>query len=165
MKKLYIVRHAKSEWENFIEIEDIDRPLNTRGVLNAYEMSARLKDKNILPDAIISSNGIRALHTAVIFAHEIGFDTEKIKIIPDLYHSSAAEMLRQIKRTDESIGVLMLFAHNPGISEFASFVNKERYIDIATCGILEVNVRADTWAHADFPNLDWKTYDSPKNKK
>lgn len=164
MKKLYVVRHAKSDWENAAEIMDIDRPLNSRGVSNAYEMAARLQSKNFVPDAIITSNGIRALHTAVIFAHEIGFESQKITIIPELYHSTAAEMLKQIKNTSDSVEKLMLFAHNPGISEFASFVNKVEYIDVSTCGVLEINVNTSSWSDVNFDKMDLISYDFPKNR-
>lgn len=162
MKKLYVVRHAKSDWENVSEIRDIDRPLNSRGVRNAYEMASRLKKIDLIPDLIIASNGIRALHTAVIFAHEIGFDTQKITIIPELYHSSSSEMIHQIKNTSESVEILMLFAHNPGISEFASFVNKDKYIDVSTCGVLEIEVNVSSWSDVNFDNMDLISYDSPR---
>lgn len=164
MKKLYVVRHAKSDWDNAAEIMDIDRPLNSRGVRNAYEMASRLNSKKLNPDSIIASNGIRALHTAVIFAHELNFDSQKITIIPELYHSSASEMLRQIKNTSDSSETLMLFAHNPGISEFASFVNKVKYIDVATCGVLEINVNTSSWSDINFDKMDLVSYDFPKNR-
>ena len=36
---------------------------------------------------MIASNGIRALHTAIIFAHQIGYESKEIKIVEDLYHT------------------------------------------------------------------------------
>lgn len=163
MKKLYVVRHAKSEWGNASEIQDIDRALNTRGVRNAYEMAARFKTKALTPDAVISSNGIRALHTAVIFSHQIGFETSQIVIHPELYHASPSEILKQIKATKNEVEGLMLFAHNPGISEFASFVDKRNYIDVATCGVLEIELSITNWKDADFNNMNLLSYDYPKN--
>lgn len=163
MKKLYVVRHAKSDWENASEILDIDRPLNTRGVRNAYEMAARFKAKALIPDAIIASNGIRALHTAVIFSHQIGFETSQIIIHPELYHASPNEILKQIKAVNNDVECLMLFAHNPGISEFASFVDKRNFIDVATCGLLEIELLVTNWKDVDFDNMNLLSYDFPKN--
>ena len=67
IKKLYIVRHGKSTWD-YESTSDIDRPLKERGIKDAYSMSERLLDKIQIPELIISSNAIRALHTATIFA-------------------------------------------------------------------------------------------------
>ena len=44
MKKLYLIRHGKSSWDDD-EISDFDRSLKNRGVKNAYEMVERLKNK------------------------------------------------------------------------------------------------------------------------
>ena len=62
MKKLCIIRHAKSSWKDFL-LDDFDRPLNKRGKLNAPFMGSRLKKRNILPDIIVSSPALRAKTT------------------------------------------------------------------------------------------------------
>ena len=48
MKRLYLVRHAKSSW-NHPELDDIDRPLNKRGKRDAPFMGQRLKKHGICP--------------------------------------------------------------------------------------------------------------------
>jgi len=68
MKRLYLVRHAKSSW-NRPELDDIDRPLNKRGKRDAPFMGQRLKQHDVCPDLIISSPAKRALKTAKIIAH------------------------------------------------------------------------------------------------
>lgn len=44
MKKLYLVRHAKSSWED-ITLDDFDRPLNKRGEKDAPFMGKLLHKK------------------------------------------------------------------------------------------------------------------------
>ena len=66
MKKLYLIRHAKSSWKD-ITLDDFDRPLNKRGKTDAPFMAQKLKDKNIYPDIIISSPAKRAKSTAKAF--------------------------------------------------------------------------------------------------
>ncbi|MGB0885655.1 MAG: SixA phosphatase family protein [Chitinophagales bacterium] len=165
MKTLYVVRHAKSDWANADILNDIDRPLNKRGVQNAYEMAARLKAKSILPDFLISSNGIRALHTAVIFAHQIGFDTQKIVIKPSLYHAPVENIVSEIKNIDSGINKLMIFSHNPGLSDFVSFLNKKAYLTLATCAIFTVALDIKSWEDFSFENAKVLDYDFPKNLK
>lgn len=42
MKKLYLIRHAKSSWKD-ISLDDLDRPLNKRGQKDAPFMAQLLK--------------------------------------------------------------------------------------------------------------------------
>lgn len=44
MKKLFIIRHAKSDWSNEA-LDDYDRPLNERGKKNAPFMGKLLAKK------------------------------------------------------------------------------------------------------------------------
>ena len=45
MKKLFIVRHAKSDWHN--ELEDFDRPLNNRGETDAPIMAQKINNMGL----------------------------------------------------------------------------------------------------------------------
>ncbi|HRW98914.1 MAG TPA: histidine phosphatase family protein, partial [Cyclobacteriaceae bacterium] len=54
MKILYVVRHAKSSWED-LDLSDFDRPLNERGERDAPKMGRRLKEREITPDLMLSS--------------------------------------------------------------------------------------------------------------
>jgi phosphohistidine phosphatase len=67
MKKLIIVRHAKSSWDN-PDLDDFDRPLNKRGLKDAPRMGKRLKEKHITPDILLSSPAERALATCQAIA-------------------------------------------------------------------------------------------------
>ena len=73
MKKLFLIRHAKSSWEDF-NLDDFDRPLNNRGEKDAPFMGKLLKKKKPKPDLIISSPALRTKLTAQIMAKEIGYD-------------------------------------------------------------------------------------------
>jgi phosphohistidine phosphatase len=62
MKLLYLVRHAKSSWAE-PGLADIDRPLNKRGKRDAPEMGRRLKERDAVPDRIVTSPAKRARGT------------------------------------------------------------------------------------------------------
>ncbi|HBF20268.1 MAG TPA: histidine phosphatase family protein, partial [Cryomorphaceae bacterium] len=70
MKKLYLVRHAKSSWKEE-GVHDMDRPLKGRGVRDAYNTSQWLREQGDRPEFIISSPATRALHTALIFSRNL----------------------------------------------------------------------------------------------
>ncbi|MEP0712905.1 MAG: histidine phosphatase family protein, partial [Algoriphagus sp.] len=63
MKKIILVRHGKSAWNNS-ELTDHDRPLATRGLNDVPMMALRLKEKGLTPDLIITSSAIRATQTS-----------------------------------------------------------------------------------------------------
>lgn len=149
MKNLFVIRHAKSAWDN-PSLKDIDRPLNNRGVNDAYKMAAWLYEKQAL-DCIISSNGIRALHTAVIFAktHNI---TENLYIHENLYHPSVSDFIDAIHTVNDSFNNIAVFAHNPGVEEFLYQCNGT-YMAAPTCGILHFNFSGNSWETLQFNQL------------
>ena len=70
MKRLILVRHAKSDW-SLPGQEDWDRPLNVRGQRDAPDMARRLRSRRLKPDRILSSPAVRALTTATVMAREL----------------------------------------------------------------------------------------------
>ena len=60
MKKLFLIRHAKSSWDD-TAVPDKDRPLNARGKRDAATMGERLAKRDVKPDLIMSSPAKRAL--------------------------------------------------------------------------------------------------------
>jgi len=91
VKTLYIVRHAKSSWDDANQ-PDIDRPLNKRGLKAAPEMGKLLKKKNIMPQLWISSPALRARTTAELFAAEMDKRGKDI-IIDDVLYSFKEDLI------------------------------------------------------------------------
>ena len=46
MKEIYVLRHAKSSWDNS-NLSDFDRPLSDRGISDANKMSKFLRNINL----------------------------------------------------------------------------------------------------------------------
>jgi len=84
MKTLYLVRHAKSSW-NDQSLSDQQRPLNKRGHISALDMGERLKLRNVNVELIISSPALRALTTARYLADAIGYDQQNIQLESQMY--------------------------------------------------------------------------------
>src|SRR4051812_40064229 len=101
MKTLFLIRHAKSSWENFT-VSDEERPLNERGRKNAPEMARRLKQKGIAIDTFLSSSAKRARATAEYFAAEYGKPFAHIKIVPQLYMASNNAFLNVIRTAPQA---------------------------------------------------------------
>src|SRR6478609_7935961 len=136
MKTVYLVRHAKSSWEEE-GLSDFDRPLNSRGRRDAPRIGKRLKEKQILPDVILSSPANRAISTCRAIALTLQYSEEKIISVKELYHADEDDILAVIKTVDDKFDTLMLFGHNPGLTDFAnSLSDKDNLIrNIPTSGI------------------------------
>ena len=54
MKNLYLLRHAKSSWDDFA-LKDFDRPLSTRGIQDADLMGNYFRSKKIKLDIVFQA--------------------------------------------------------------------------------------------------------------
>ena len=161
MKTLFIVRHAKSSWDDHT-LADIDRPLNGRGKRDAPEMGRRLKNRSVLPDLMISSTAKRARKTARKIAGEIGYDKNDIILLDSLYHAGVSSIHQLIKQTQEYVDTLMIFGHNPGFTDFANFIARTEIYNIPTCGIVQIRFDTTSWQEVDPSNSKLIDFDYPK---
>lgn len=165
MKQLYIVRHAKSSWDD-LELSDFDRPLNERGKRDAPSMGKRLKEKGTHPDLMLASPAKRAFSTARRIAKVLEYDKEKIKTDQRLYHASEETFFSVIREVKNKHDILMVFGHNPGLTDFANAVdNTDANIDnVPTCGIVAFSMDIDDWSQLK-PGIGRRMFfDYPKNK-
>jgi phosphohistidine phosphatase len=160
MKKLYLIRHAKSSWKD-ITLDDFERPLNKRGKKDAPFMAELVKEKNIIPDLIISSPANRAQTTAKTF-HEKLNPKKDILFDKELYFPSLEQLVERIKNIDDSCETVFIFSHNPVLNEFI-----EEYLDIydnlPTCGIVGILSQTKQWNKFFKDSLELIMFDYPKN--
>lgn len=161
MKTLYLVRHAKSEWGK-AELSDIDRPLNQRGYSDAYKMSSTLKEKRIIPDQIITSPATRAISTALIFCRNFQIDASQISINSNLYDTSVKEYQNCISKIENRFTHVMLFGHNPTITDFAKKLVSSFSEEMPTCSIIGIKSTANEWADFAEKKCEILFFDSPK---
>ena len=161
MKDLILVRHAKSSWKD-PTLTDHERPLNKRGKRDAPEMGERLARGGCDPDLIVSSSSVRALETARTVAGKLGYPRGGIAVEERLYHASVAELLHVIQGVGDSVGTLMLFGHNPGLTDLANHIGPREIFNMPTCAVLHLRFQADTWSTVgDAPGNEVR-YDYPK---
>ncbi len=113
MRRLILMRHAKSDWNHFT-LSDHDRPLNDRGRRSAAALGDWLRDKGYLPDEVLCSSAERTGET--LLGLELPGNPE-ITYSRALYHAEAEGML-DILRCARARCVLLV-GHNPGICELA----------------------------------------------
>ncbi len=163
MKTLYLLRHAKSSWDD-ANLADFDRPLNERGKTDAPKMGKRLKEKDIRPQMIYSSAAVRALSTAKLVASAIDYPENRILVDRTLYHADEEKLLAYLHQCSDEWDSIMLVGHNPGLTNFANDLTSESIDNIPTAGIVAISLKIDSWNDARPRNAALKFFDFPKNK-
>ena len=162
MKTLTLVRHAKSSWKDR-SLSDRERPLNNRGDRDAPVMARRIADAGMRPSLIVSSPAVRAWTTAQIVAGELGYPLEFLQREDDLYLASLDGWLDVVAAQDNGFNYLMLFGHNPGLTDFANYLSPGLTNNVPTAGVVSVTIDRDDWLLYERPEAELVVYDYPKN--
>jgi phosphohistidine phosphatase len=160
VKTLYIVRHAKSSWED-PNLNDFARPLNHRGERDAVRMGNRLRDLKISPQTIFTSPALRALTTAEVISRilecQYAYIQEK-----SLYHADEDTLLKIIRRIPDSVITAMVVGHNPGLTNFVNDLLDAEIENIPTAGVVSGQLNIDSWKDADWNCGEIIFFDYPK---
>lgn len=162
MKKLLIVRHAKSSWDD-ASLRDFDRPLNKRGSRDVPDMGKRLSAQGLIPDQIISSPANRAITTARGIAKELGYALSAIHEEPDLYHAGTYTIREIISKTDNNVNTLMIFGHNPGFTDLIVRLSDLNLYNLPTCAACGVAFDFESWEEILDKRGKKFYYDYPKS--
>jgi len=160
MKTLFLVRHAKSV-NHFTAATDFNRGLNERGIKDAGQMAKRLVKKDILIDRFVSSPALRAKMTAEIFINQYNRKPEEIQFVPDLYHASPEIFDQVVSSLDDQFSHVAIFAHNPGITDYAIYLTGNRLSHMPTCSVFAASASINSWK--DFPSVkkDFIFFETP----
>ncbi|MBI1937777.1 MAG: phosphohistidine phosphatase SixA [Ignavibacteriales bacterium] len=161
MKKLYLVRHAKSSWDN-PDFSDFDRPLNKRGKHDAPFMGKLLKKENVKPDLIYSSPAVRAITTAQIFADELDYPKKKIVESISIYESGIKELEEIVQKISEEHKSVLIFGHNPALTSFANHLGNKFIDNVPTCAVVGIEFDVKNWKQVEHGTGKTFMFDFPK---
>src|SRR5262245_26199350 len=102
MKTLFLVRHAKSSWDD-TSLPDRDRPLADRGRRDVAKMGKRLAERNVKLDMIISSPATRALATAEVIAKKLECKSKNLVVNDRLYACEMDDLLDVIQELGDKL--------------------------------------------------------------
>jgi phosphohistidine phosphatase len=144
MKELLLLRHAKSSWEDE-RLSDLERPLNRRGKEDAPRMGRLLRQRELVPDLIISSPAVRAITTAKAVALAAGYGYEnEIRLVESLYHAGPDSYLELLRDVPDRYGRVMAVGHNPGMEELVELLAGQ-WERIPTGTIAYFQLELDHW--------------------
>jgi len=144
-------------------MDDRDRPLNDRGKRDAPMMAERLLERKLEIDAFISSPAKRARKTAEIFAKAFDQGKKDVEIVEELYEAGEQDFNSVIAGLPDKYKIVIIFSHNPGITEFANSLTSTRIDNIPTSGMFAVKAEAHDWKSFAPASKQLLFFDYPKN--
>lgn len=167
-KRLILLRHAKSAWDN-PSIADFDRPLSSRGRKAAPVVGAHLARRGMVPGLALTSSAKRAVETLDLVS--AGWQAKPaVRKLKSLYLAMPREMLRKVQAVGREPDCIMLVGHNPGIADLANWLcsqgNAEQRARMArkfptgAAAVLEFDV--EDWADVDAETGRLVDFSTPK---
>ena len=163
MRRITVIRHAKSSWTDS-SIADDQRPLNQRGKDSAPMMGERLAAQGMTPDLLLSSPAVRAFETAKAIAEQIGYPEDSIHTDERLYHAGIEQWVEVIRTLPEDARHVLCFGHNPGLTHFYNIFSPNPVENIPTCGIFDMDFEVDDWKELAQARPRSVSYDYPKSE-
>jgi phosphohistidine phosphatase len=162
MKTLTLVRHAKSSISEQ-DMPDIERPLNERGSTDAPIIAGiiakKLKPK---PDLILSSNALRAMTTANIFAEALGYPEDFVLVENGIYDRGTKYIINLLKTQSDDVNSILLFGHNPEVTSLATYFLGDFIGSLPTCAVMAIDFDIDRWSEIEDINGVLKFFEFPK---
>ena len=159
MKNLFLLRHAKSSWDN-AALADFDRPLSKRGISNAILLSEYIQKHNITFDLVLSSPSERTQSTLDLVLSSLDyFPTTTLK--ESIYHASPSSLTQLIKEQGNEINNLLVIGHNPGLHILTEQLTNQSIVKFPTCAFAKIT-NFNHWRDIDTGILNLESLITPK---
>lgn len=165
MKRLFLVRHAKTELLDSGKT-DFERRLKGRGHSDARLMADYLKKNGYLPDVIVSSDARRAIQTATNMASIFGIEEDQIVQTRFIYSGfEAGELLAKLQRVARGKNSMMIVGHNPDIALAAMQLSSGNFFHFPTAAVAVIKFEGDEWNEVGDKKGVTELFISPREVK
>jgi phosphohistidine phosphatase len=154
MRILYLLRHAKSSW-NDPTLRDFDRPLKKRGREAAERMGQRVALETLSNPVVICSPAVRTRETAQIVLASANLQVEP-RFDERIYEASLRELVQIVTEIPADDEVAIMIGHNPGFEELLAFLTGE-HRRMPTCALAKIRFGDVSWneVRASEGSLEW----------
>lgn len=151
MVRLWLLRHAKSAWDD-PGLDDFARPLSPRGWKACRRIARHMAQRGIRPDLVLCSSATRTRQTLERLQKHLGEDWT-VRFEPQLYLADPATLLALVRTVPAACRELLLIGHNPGLEDFARDLTGTAAGD----ALSRMRTKYPTGALAEitFPAADW----------
>jgi phosphohistidine phosphatase len=142
MKTVWVLRHAKSSWED-ATLADQERPLAPRGHKAAKRIRQFVSDNGVRPQLVLCSTAVRARATLDIVLPGLG--DPQIELDEAVYLASAEALLQRIRSLEPGLARVMLVGHNPGLHDLTCLLAPPGPDLLPTGALAELRLELDDW--------------------
>lgn len=139
MKTLYLIRHAKSDWNN-PTLSDFDRPLNKRGLRDAPFIAKKLKKLDFNPELIVCSPAQRTITTSELIANKTC-----TLYIDAIYEASLSDLTHITNALPYKHSEIAIIGHNPSITALSNYLTNDYIDNMPTCSVVKIELEIDNW--------------------
>jgi len=144
MKTIHLLRHAKSSWAN-LSLDDINRPLNKRGINSCKLMAQHLaKERGVFTD-IYCSTAMRAQLTIEHISRHLNQEKIRWQLDGKLYSFDHKELIRWCQALDNRQHEVTLIGHNPALTDLCNVLASADLENLPTCGYARLSCAIDSW--------------------
>ena len=169
MLELYVMRHAKSSWDN-LQLPDHDRPLSDRGKRNAKKICEFFVKKQIKFDLVLVSSSIRTKKTLKILQKKLE-KPKKIITSKSLYLANENKIALKIKKIKKHYKKVLLINHEPAVTNLVNYLvkNKENSLfklmnyKFSTAAFAKIVFDLDNWSKINDRTGLLKNFIRPKD--
>lgn len=144
MKTIYLMRHAKSDWDADYS-GDFNRPLNNRGKSSATKMGAHLVDFMSAPDLVLCSSSLRTRQTYTLLSAAANWESD-IEFDDELYLSTPMYVFERLQNLDQALNNVLVIGHQPTTGIVASSLIGGKLVDVPTATFIEIEHNSDNWS-------------------
>jgi len=143
VKHLFLIRHAKSSWDND-NLSDKDRPLNPRGEQQLAPLGRALLRYGALAGEIHASPALRAQQTLTgILSPSVS--EEQIHTDPELYTFDYRRLLQWLQTCGDDVQSLAIVGHNPALMELAATLVPQAPFELPTASFIHIRLPIKHW--------------------
>ena len=145
LRRLIVLRHAKSSWKSGPQT-DHDRPLKGRGRRDAPRVGARLAELGWIPEQVLSSDAQRTRETWALMAD--AFDPPpEVSFRRELYLAGPAAVDAALCALPDDVGCALALGHNFGWEEVVTWLCGEE-VGLTTCNAALLSAEGESWMDA-----------------
>ncbi len=161
MKKLHLIRHAKSS-QGDRDLADIDRPLNKRGLVSCQIMAAQIVAAGCPLDPIFCSPAVRTQSTIEQISQALSNQQIHWQTDNALYTFEVQDLVKWCRALDDSMTEIVIVGHNPAMTDFVNQMSDRTIKNLPTCGYVQLLCEVDSWQSLSAGSAKLVSFLKPK---
>ena len=158
MRRLLLLRHAKSAGKDDPRLTDHERPLAPRGERACEAMADHLAGTQV--DLVLCSTARRAADTWE--GVKGGVDAEEIRFEDELYTFDGDDLIDRLQSLRGDVSSVMVVGHNPAIEELAEWLTGEGVEKYPTGALATIALDCD-WQDLEHDCAELRSFVRPKD--